>query len=434
VAAGAATISRVPDGVRIGEVAVGNGATTTVARSPDARVLAFASRGIRLYRSGSREPVVELAGHRRRVASLAFPPDGSRLATMGHDGFDRRDVLRVWDVAGVAGPGPALGVPPTDPTARLPGPLRGLVPGGPEFQRLAVSPFGRHLCHVDEHRRARVTDLVTGHLVRSEQFADQPVVAVAASPDGRRLACLSERGDLTVVEPLSFRGLTHPATPRTAAAGIPPRSRACAWTPDSRTVVCTGVEPGAVTLRDPDSGEIVRTFRRRNGAVWTDLACSADGLIAASARGPGRLPRGLVAAGAVWRLDTGEYVGEAGAVTVSLAPGGVLVTDTGGAPVPATLVAGPVAVGADGGRRRGTSPPTWSRPVAGLVRARVDPTGRRVAVAAGSSVVVVDAGDGRDVAEVDAGGEGVDLAWFPDGTRVAIAIARLGVLLWDVPS
>jgi WD40 repeat protein len=426
----AATISRVRDGVRIGAVAAGDRVVSATAWSPDARVLAMASGGIRLHRSRSREPAVELAGH-GRVTGLAFAPDGSRLAALIRDGLDLRGVLRVWDVAGVAAADPALGVP-AHPLTPPTGPLGGVVPGGPEFQRLAVSPFGRHLCHVDGHRAARVTDLVTGHVVRSEQFADRPVAAIAASPDGRRLACLSERGDLTVVEPLSFRGLTYPATLRTAAAGIPRQTRACAWSPDSRAVVCTGVEPGAVTLRDADSGEIVRTFRRREGAVWTDLACSADGLVAASARAPGRLPWAVVAAGAVWRLDTGEYVGEAGAITVSLAPGGVLVTDRGSA---AALVASAVRFRADGDLRRWASPqPAWSRPVAGLVRARIDTAGRRVAVAAGSSVVVVDAGDGREVADIDAGGEVVDVAWFPDGAQVAIAVARLGVRLWQVPS
>jgi WD40 repeat protein len=140
---------------------------TSVAFSPDGRRLASASEDstVKLWDAATGQEVRSLKGHTRQVTSVAFSPDGRRLASAS--GFE----VKLWDAA----------------TGQE---IRSLQGHTSDVFSVAFSPDGRRLASASGFE-VKVWDAATGQEIRSLKGHTRQVTSVAFSPDGRRLASAS---------------------------------------------------------------------------------------------------------------------------------------------------------------------------------------------------------------------------------------------------
>jgi WD40 repeat protein len=137
--------------------------------SPDGRLLAVAggqpsAKGdLRLYSVGDWQLVARLGGHEDVVFSVAFHPDGKRLASAS---FDK--TVRIWDL--------------TSHKAE-----RTLTGHSDFVYAVAFSPDGKWLVSASKDRSVKLVDADTGKSRLTFSGMDQDVLAVAVSPDGKNV-------------------------------------------------------------------------------------------------------------------------------------------------------------------------------------------------------------------------------------------------------
>ena len=125
--------------------------------------------------SGTPRELFAQSAHVAGVASVAYSPDGGRVATVGGDG-----AVRVWTVADAGG---------LLPLARFEGqPKPGSSTGFSPLSGVAFSPDGRFLASVGADAVVRIWDVQTKQEIRGLRGATDWATAVAFGPDGRLLA------------------------------------------------------------------------------------------------------------------------------------------------------------------------------------------------------------------------------------------------------
>ncbi len=207
----------IPDAILRGH----DGPIVALAVSPDGATLASASwdRTVRLWSLVGGPPVV-LEGHQQNVNGVAFVGDGTAVVTAGYDA-----TVRIWPL-----PQPASPI-----VAELPTPLNAVVTA-PDGQIAAAGADG----HVYFLSRS-------GERLGAVEASPAPVVALAISRDGTRIAAASVNGAAALIDRKTR------SVPRTLAGRGAP-TWAVAFFPDGRTLL-TGGADRAIRRWDAETGE-----------------------------------------------------------------------------------------------------------------------------------------------------------------------------------
>jgi len=248
-----------------------------VAFSSDSKLLASTNgTEVKLWDVQSRQHLRSLKGHTVEISSLAFSPDGQRLASASGNIFGvRPGELKVWDAR----------------TGEELLSLRGQ--GG--FTSVAFSPDGKRIASGGGpgDPTVRVWDAQTGQEIMSlqgETRDDRHVTCVAFRADGKRLVSAYYGGPVKVWDVESGREVLS-LTNGNIITGL-------AFSPDGKRIAgaVMNVIPGSVRVWDAQSGRNVLTLRHTKGVC--SVAFSPDGKRIASG-GVDKMVK-------VWEAQTGQ--------------------------------------------------------------------------------------------------------------------------------
>ncbi len=237
-----------PDGMTL----VGHSSgVSSVAFSPDGQRLASGShdKTVKIWDSTTGKELLSLKGHEDLVYSVAFSPDGQRLASGSHD-----KTVKIWDSA----------------TGKELLALKGHVGW---VTSVAFSPDGRHLASGSYDKTVKIWDSATGKELFTIRGHDgETGYSVAFSPDGRLLA---SGGDYTVKIWDSATGKELFALGRHDWS-----VNSVASNPDGRLLASGGLD--TVKIWDSATGKELFALKGHAGEI-TSMAFSPDGQRLASA-------------------------------------------------------------------------------------------------------------------------------------------------------
>jgi WD40 repeat protein/serine/threonine protein kinase len=261
----------------------------SVAWSPDGGRLASAGGDgkVRIWNASTGRKIKELHGPTELARSLAWSPDGKRLATSSRD-----NTVLVWDPEA------------SEVVLTLTG-HSGIV------RKVAWSRDGTKLASVSPDKMLKIWDAATGAEVLTVPLGE-PLHSVSWHPDGTRLAVCAELSTvvLDLVTGERLLRLRHALT--------------VSWSPDGKWLA-TGDYESKARITDVATGTEV-IVGRHGGAVFC-VAWSPDGtLLASTSAGDGTVKVGDARTGA----EVHSFRGHAGAVvSVSWRPDGTQIASGG---------------------------------------------------------------------------------------------------------
>jgi WD40 repeat protein/tRNA A-37 threonylcarbamoyl transferase component Bud32 len=370
----------------------------SVAYSPDGTRLASASAdgAVKLWDARSGAEIATLRGHTGEVWSVAYSPDGARLASASADG-----AVKLWDARSGA------------EIATLRGHTNGVL-------SVVYSRDGTRLASASADKTVKVWDATSGAQIATLRGHTSWVTAVVYSRDGTRLASASY--DQTVklwdarsgAEVATLRGHTYLVL-------------SVAYSPDG-TRLASASRDNTVKVWDARSGAEIATLRGHTSWV-TAVVYSRDGTRLASASYDQTVK--------LWDARSGAEVatlrGHTNAVlAVAYSPDG---TRLASASHDNTVKLWDARSGAQIATLRGHT--------ANVLAVAYSPDGTRLASASGDpyqagkpgEVKLWDARSGAELATLRGHtGPATAVAYSPDGTRLASASADKTIKVWDARS
>ena len=303
---------------------------TSVAFSPDGQRLASGShdRTVKIWDSATGKELSTLKGHANWVTSVAFSPDGQRLVS---GSVDR--TMKIWDSAtgkelfalkGHAGfvhdvafspDGQRLASASYDQTVKIWDSATGkelfaLKGHAGPVESVAFSPDGQRLASGSDDKTVKIWDSATGKELFALKGHAGWVFSVAFSPDGQRLASASFDRTVKIWDSATGKELF-------ALKGHAGGVLSVAFSPDGQRLA-SGSSDQTVKIWDSATGKELFALKGHAGWVWS-VAFSPDGQRLASAGADGTVK--------IWDSVTGKDLfalkGHAGGVwSVAFSPDG----------------------------------------------------------------------------------------------------------------
>jgi WD40 repeat protein/tRNA A-37 threonylcarbamoyl transferase component Bud32 len=363
----------------------------SVAFSPDGKRLASGSsdRKLKVWDAASGQETLTLKGHADWVASVAFSPDGKRIVSGSGD-----KTLKVWDAAS------------GQETLTLKGHADWVF-------SVAFSPDGKRIASGSGDGTLKVWDAASGQTTMTLKGHLGPVLSVAFSPDGKRLASGSGDETLKVWDVASGQETL-------TLEGHADSVFSVAFSPDGKRIV-SGSGDGTLKVWDAASGQETLTLKGHAQLVFS-VAFSPDGKRIASGSSDGTLK--------VWDAASGQETltlkgHNADIMCVAFSPDGKRIVSGSGDKTlkvwDETSAQGPLSLKGHTGK---------------VARIAFSPDGKRLASASYDHTLKVwDAASGQETLTLTEQLDlGAGVAFSPDGKRLASGNMDQTLKVWDVAS
>jgi len=359
----------------------------SVAWSPDGSKLATASKDntARIWQAATGRELLVLHGHHGAVESVAWSPDGSKLATASED-----HATKVWDAA----------------TGRE---LLTVYGHLGDVMSVAWSPDGSKLATASRDNTAKVWDAVTGRELLDLRGHQEQVLSVAWSPDGSQLATASSDKTAKVWDAMTGRELM-------TLRGHQARVERVAWSPDGSQLATASWDRTAKTW-DAGTGTELLALRGHQDQVLS-VAWSPDGHWLGTASGDGTAK--------VWDAKTGRELltarGHDGPVwSLAWSPDSIKFATSGADRTAKVWEAGARELLTLRGHQNGIMGVAWSPDASKLVTASLDKTAKVWETATGRELLTLRNHQGAVMTA----------AWSPDGSKLATASWDGTAKVWE---